>query len=185
MKLTVKSRLGARKSEAKQSRRQGEIPAVVYSPGQPNALVVVNEAEFGAALRGIKQGQLPTTVFTLNINNKETNVVVKDIQYHPTTYRVIHLDFQELVNGSLVRVRVPITCTHVADCAGVKLGGFLRQVIRHLKVECTPDRIPTEILVSVRDLGIKQKKRLSDLVIPEGVKPLAAMEEVVVVIAKK
>ena len=68
---------------------------------------------------------------------------------------------------------------------GIKLGGFLRQVIRHVKVECLPKNIPSEFIIDVKDLGIRQSKRLKDLAMPNGVKPLASPEEVIVVIAKR
>ncbi|MFY7843063.1 MAG: 50S ribosomal protein L25 [Rhabdochlamydiaceae bacterium] len=183
MKLTVKSRSGVRKSEVNQARRAGEIPAILYAPGEANHMLLVNEAEFSGALRQIKQGQLPTTVFYLDFEGKEHKVVVKDIQYNPVNYKVIHLDFQ-LVKDT-IKVKIPLTCVGIADCAGIKLGGSLRQVIRHLKAECPADHIPSDIKVDVKDLGIKQKKRLIDLVIPEGIKPLISLNEVVVVIAKK
>jgi large subunit ribosomal protein L25 len=98
---------------------------------------------------------------------------------------VIHLDFQEIVKGSTVKVNVPITCIGMAECAGIKLGGFLRQILRTVKVECLGDAIPKEFVIDVKDLGIRQTKRLSDLAMPKGVKPLAAMNEVLVVIAKQ
>jgi large subunit ribosomal protein L25 len=58
-------------------------------------------------------------------------------------------------------------------------------VIRHVQVKCLPKNIPTEFMVDVKDLGIRQSKRLKDLAMPSGVKPLASPEEVVVVIAKR
>jgi large subunit ribosomal protein L25 len=65
------------------------------------------------------------------------------------------------------------------------MGGFLRQVIRHIKVQCLPPQIPSSFSIDVKDLGIKQSKRLSDMVIPQGVKPLAKMDEVVAVVSKR
>ncbi|MBS3904520.1 MAG: 50S ribosomal protein L25/general stress protein Ctc [Simkania sp.] len=185
MKLNASERKHEKKSETAALRRAGKIPAVLYSPGNPNALIHVDAAEFKAILRGIKQGRLSTTTFVLNIGNKERKAIVKDIQYHPTTYDVIHLDFQELIKGTSVSVKVPISCTGVADCVGIKLGGFLRQVIRTVKVECPSETIPSEFIIDVKDLGIRQTKRLSDLTMPKGVKPLAAMKEVLVVIARR
>jgi large subunit ribosomal protein L25 len=98
---------------------------------------------------------------------------------------VSHIDFEELFEDVPVSVKVPIQCIGVADCVGVKLGGFLRQIIRHVKVECLPKQIPQNFLVDVQDLGIRQAKKLSDIAIPKGVKPLAKMDEVVVVVSKR
>lgn len=185
MKLSANERKSQTKSDILQLRRAGKIPAILYAPGQQGQTLSVDNAEFKAAMREIKAGQLPTTVFTLDFGGKPRKAVIKDIQYHPTTYDVIHLDFQELVKDVLVNVKVPISCIGVADCVGIKLGGFLRQVIRFVKVECLPHLIPQEFVIDVKDLSIKQTKRLRDLSMPEGVKPLAPMDEVVVVIAKR
>src|SRR5690348_11485465 len=138
MKLTVKPRVGEKKSDIKQIRREGNIPAIVYSSkGQPKK-IVVDGVEFSAVLRQMQLGHLPTTLFTLVDGNAQQRVIIKDVQYDLTTYNVAHLDFAELVDDVPVSVKVPVTCTGVAECVGVKLGGFLRQVLRHIKVECLP-----------------------------------------------
>lgn len=185
MKLVAIERLSAKKGGIKQIRREGKIPAILYSAGQPNRQLVLDGAEFNAIMRSMRPGHLPTTTFVLVVNGEEKKAIVKDIQYQLTTYQVSHIDFEELVENVPVSVKVPIQCTGVADCVGVKLGGFLRQIIRHVKVECLPKHIPAEFVVDVKDLGIKQSKRLADISIPKGVKPLAKMDEVVVVIAKR
>lgn len=185
MKLSANERTSQKKSDINQLRRNGKIPAILYSPGHQGVLLALDNAEFQAAMRAIKSGQLPTTVFTLDSGGKQRKAVIKDIQYHPTTYDVLHLDLQELVKSVPVTVKVPISCTGVADCVGIKLGGFLRQVIRFVKVECLPELIPSEFVIDVKELGIKQTKRLRDLDLPKGVRPLAPMDEVVVVIAKR
>ena len=116
----------------------------------------------------MKSGHLPTTVFTLADGKTRARVIIKDIQYHLTTYNVSHIDFGELIDDVPVSVKVPVKCTGVADCVGVKLGGFLRQVVRHVKIECLPQRIPSEFMVDVKDLGIRQTKRLKDIKMPRG-----------------
>ncbi len=185
MKLTAHVRSSTKKGDTKQIRREGKIPAILYSAGKPNQSVTLDGAEFGAVLREMKPGHLGTTIFQLHIDGKERKAIIKDIQYKLTTYQVSHIDFEELFDDVPVNVKVPIQCTGVADCTGIKLGGFLRQIIRHLKVECLPKVIPAEFLVDVRDLGIKQAKKLSDITMPKGVKPLAKMDEVVVVVSKR
>ena len=185
MKLTAKVRASTKKSDTKQIRREGKIPAILYSAGHPNQQLILDGAEFSAILRQMKSGHLGTTVFNLHLDGKNKRAIIKDIQYQLTTYVVSHIDFEELFEDVPVSVKVPIQCTGVADCAGIKLGGFLRQVIRHVRVECLPKHIPAEFLVDVRELGIKQSRKLSDIKIPQGVKALAKMDEVVVVVSKR
>lgn len=186
MELNIKKREAERKSEAKALRRAGEIPAVIYHRSKEAEAVSVNTKEFTVLLRGVQQGRLSTTIFTI-IDDKghKRRAILKDIQYNPVTYDVIHLDFEELIHDVTVNVKVPIECVGVADCVGIKLGGFLRQVKRHLRVNCLPADIPTHFALDVSEMVLYNSKRMKDLSISEKLRPLANLSEVVVVIAKR
>ena len=169
MNLGFQKREGKNHGEIRALRRAGKIPAILYSSAGTGDKIVIDNAEFQAFLRNVKPGRLPTTVFSLETQGgKKLRAVIKDIQYEPTSYRVSHIDFEELVAGKSVEVEVPILCVGADDCTGIKLGGFLRQVIRHVKVECLPEKIPQEFIVDVKDLGIKQSRKLKDLSLPGG-----------------
>ena len=185
MKLTVSQRTGKKKSDIKSIRREGNVPAILYSPNHEPETLTIDGSEFAAVLREMKPGHLATTIFVLVQGNKERKAIVKDIQYNLPNYNVTHLDFEELSDKVPVSVKVPVSFTGVMDCVGIKLGGFLRQVSRFVKVQCLPKNIPSEFQIDVKDLGIRQSKRLSDLSMPAGVKPLARTDEVIVVIAKQ
>lgn len=186
MKLHTVKRTAKNKCEAKKLRREGSIPAVLYVKEKAGETLAIPSSEFNAILRNIKPGHLPTTIFTL-VDEKglEQRVVIKDIQYQITTYHVIHLDFEALADDSKINVKIPIECVGQADCVGVKLGGVLRQVIRHLPVRCFPKDLPPFFELDVQELGLRQSKRLKDLVLPNTIRPLTNMEEVVAVIVKR
>ena len=99
--------------------------------------------------------------------------------------RILHIDFEELHDDTVVLVKIPVVCTGVADCVGVKLGGVLRQVIRQVKVRALPKDIPNEFSINVRDLGLGQTKRLNEITIPPGVLPVTDLKEVAVVIGRR
>ncbi len=186
MELKVAKRATERKSQAKQGRVEGLIPAVVYSKGESGDSIFVDGQVFRGALNKLVKGRLSTLVFTLVAEDgSERKAVVKDIQYHVTTYAIVHLDFQEVHDDVEVNLNIPIECKGVADCVGIKHGGVLRQVIRHIRVRCLPRDIPEFFELDVAALEMKQTKRLSDLAIPSGVRPLANLNEVAVVIAKR
>lgn len=186
MELQVRKRKGERKSEAKQLRREGNIPAIIYHRSKPAEMVSVSNVEFGALLRSVKQGRLPTTIFTLVDESKNTRrAILKDIQYYPTNYQVIHLDFEELVDGIPVNIKVPIECTGIADSAGLKLGGVLRQVIRHVRINCLPENIPEQFSLDIREMVMADCKKVKDLNIPNNVRLLVNPNEVVVTIVKR
>lgn len=186
MKLKTIKRSANNKCEAKKLRREGYIPAVLYVKEKEGETLAISANEFGSYLRHVKPGHLPTSIFKLvDDKGKERPVVIKEIQYEITTYAVSHLDFEELSPDHKINVKVPIECIGQAECMGIKLGGVLRQVIRHVRVRCLPKDLPSFFELDVRELGLSQTKRLSDLQIPETVRPLADLKEVAAVIVKR
>lgn len=186
MKLQVKTRTTEKKSVANEMRRAGNIPAVLYSKTSKNITLEVNGDEFRAHMRHIQKGSLSNTVFTLTDESGKTfKAIVKEIQYHITSYRIQHLDLVELFDDQLVSLNIPIHFQGSADCAGVKLGGVVRQVIRKVKIQCLPKHIPSHFDIHVGELELGQSKRLSSISLPGNVKTLMNLNEVAVVIAKR
>lgn len=186
MKLKTISRSTEKKSENKKLRREGLIPSIIYTRGKDAESIAVDRIEFGSLLRKVQSGRLSTTIFTLvGEDGKERRAIVKDIQYKPTNYEVIHLDFEELIDKLPINVKVPIECTGIVDCIGVKLGGVLRQVIRHVRVRCLPKDIPNAFQIDVKTLNQRESRRLKDIEIPKTIRPLVDLNEVAVLIAKR
>jgi len=185
MKLNITERSIEKKREPNRIRRNGDIPAVMYSREMEPKTLVVKGADFGAALREIPKGRLSSTVFTLvDESGKEVQALVKDIQYHSTTYQILHLDFEILKSTVPVKVKIPIECTGEIDCIGVKLGGFLRRVMRSVQVLCLPKDILPVFEVDVSNLGLNKFLKLSDLSIPDTMTRLDK-DTVAVVVAKR
>lgn len=186
LKLSIKNRPAEKKSQAKSLRREGLIPAVIYHRSKEAETVSLNGTEFTTILRNLVPGRLSTSIFILTLEDGSSRkAILKDIQYNPVNYEVIHLDFEELIDKVHVSVKVPIEFLGVADCTGIKLGGFLRQVKRHMKVNCLPEHIPSHFQIDIRDMKLYDSKRIGDLAIPETLRPLTKLSDVVVVIAKR
>lgn len=186
MELKISHRKTKKKNEVMQARRAGLIPAIVYKQGKEGESIIIESAAFGAFLRKLKPGHLPTTRLKLvDEQGKVRQAIIKDIQYHPTTYNVLHLDFLELVEDAEISVKVPIECIEVPSCVGIKQGGVLRQVLRYARVRCLPKHLPESFSIDVKEMGIGQVRRLRDLVLAKGVQLLDNMTEVAVVIAKR
>lgn len=186
MKLSIVQRKAGKKSSAKVLRREGKIPAILYGPRQESGHpIAVERAEIDALLRATPSQLLSTTVLELLEGEKSMRVIVKEVQYHPVTYAILHIDFFLVEDDLPLTVNVPIQLVGTAECAGVKLGGFIRQVIRFLKVKCRLKDLPREFILDIQALGLSEVKRLSDIALPKEVRPLAKMNEVAVVIAKK
>lgn len=183
--MTVQKRPTGKEGRAHQLRREGSIPGILYGQGQTPIPIYAKADELRMILRNLRPGLLATTVFELVEGSKKHRAIVKDVQYHVATYEVEHIDFALVSEDKLVEVNAPIRLVGAADCVGVKLGGFLRQVIRTLKVSCLPKDIPQEFTIDVSNLNIGQKKTLADIAIPSNIRPLAKMGGVAVVVGKK
>ena len=186
MKLQVFKRSADKKSETSKLRRAGHIPATIYQKGKNAENIAILSNEFAALLRQVQPGRLSTQIITLvDDKGNENRAILKEIQRNIVTYEIIHLDFEELNDKQTIGVKVPVECTGVADCVGVKLGGAVRQVIRYVKVRCLPKDIPTAFYVDVKNLNIGEARRLSELDIPNTVRPIADLNEVAVAIVKR
>lgn len=186
VEISIASRQRQNKGEAKRLRRGGTLPAVIYSEGKTPESISLQTVDFETALRNIRPGFLPTTTFKLvDSKGKSRRAIIKDIQYAVTTYNVMHMDFLELHDDKSVSLKVPVECTNQVDCIGVKLGGFLRTIMRHLKVKCLPTNIPTHFEIDVKELNVNQFRKVKDLAIPAGVSYLGRQDDVVVSVVKK
>lgn len=186
MKLQVSKRNLLKKSETKRIRREGGIPCALYVRGKATDNMIVKGSEFSILMRELQPGRLSTAIFTLaDEHGKTRKAILKEIQYEPTTYAVLHLDFEELFDDVKVKLKVPVECSGVVDCVGIKLGGVLRQVLRHVRVSCLPKDIPAAFQLDVKNLALFESKRLSEIEMPETVRPMVNLNEVAVVIAKR
>lgn len=185
MELAFSKRGLDKKLEVKRARRKGEIPGILYCRGKKGETIIVDANEFKKLIRKIPQGFLSTTVFTLKSEEKVYKAILKDVQYNVTSYEPIHLDFEELKADEKVTVNVPIQCTGVAECAGVKLGGVLKQIKRTVRVKCLSDAIPSHFELDVKELTMGHVKRLGDIAFPDGVEPIGDMKTAAIVIGKQ
>jgi large subunit ribosomal protein L25 len=186
VEIHIKKRTGATKGETGRLRADGMVPAVIYAHGKTAENICLNAVAFDTVLRNLQSGFLPTTIFSLvGEDGKKRRAIIKDIQYQVTTYKVIHLDFLELQDKVMVEFNVPVECLGQTDCVGVKAGGFLRSLMRHVKVRCLPAHIPSHFEIDVRNLGLNQVKRTSELAIPAHVQVLARPDDVIVTVVKR
>jgi len=158
-------REGNGKGSARTLRAAGRIPAVIYGHGREPQSLSIDTRELEKLLGHISA---ENTVIDLSIDGRSSRTLIREIQRHPFKRQILHVDFQELVAGEKVTVRVPIVLMGVP--AGVRLdGGMLDQITRELEVEVDPANIPNHIEVDVTELTIGSSIHVSDLNLPAGV----------------
>jgi large subunit ribosomal protein L25 len=148
-------RSGLGKKATKAVRREGKIPCVLYGGDEITHFAV----EFND-IRGL----IYTPDFKLaeiDLDGKKVKAIVKDIQFHPVTDEIRHIDFLRLVDGQTVKVEVPIRFKGVSP--GVRGGGKLQQKLRRAKIKTTPENLVGELKVDISSLELNQSIRVSDI----------------------
>lgn len=143
------------KKDAKLNRRSGMVPCVIYG-GKEQVHFVADEKMLAKVMH------TPVTyIFNLNINGKEYSTIIQDVQYHPVTDRMLHVDFKEIVPEKPVTLSIPIKITGTAP--GVLRGGRLLKKMRKLAIKALVQHLPDDVTVSIDNLEIGDSIKVSDM----------------------
>ncbi len=155
IEIKVKSRKETGKKDAKRLRKDDMVPCVVYG-GKENILVYAHENDFRHIV------YTPDVfLITLDVEGDKHMVVMQDIQFHPVTDKLIHIDFVEAFEDKPVVVSLPIKLTGSAE--GIIAGGKLRQVKRYLKVKGLIKDLPEILNIDITNLNIGDSIKVADL----------------------
>jgi large subunit ribosomal protein L25 len=165
LKATVRKTTG--NSPARQLRRGGQIPAVLYGPQTESVLLSVNVKALEQIL---KKGNIGSLILSLVIQNgkKLTKpAMIKELQSHPVSGNFIHIDFYEIDLQRKINVMIPVVTT--GNSKGVELGGLLQIVRREIEVLCMPGDIPEAIEIDITDLDIGDSLHVAEIPLGENV----------------
>lgn len=163
--LSAVVRSSGGKGTARKLRAAGEIPATIYGHGRDPQSLTVNAHVVNKLLEKISY---TTTVIELDVNGTMARTLIRELQRHPVKRNILHIDFQELVAGEKITVRVPLK--FVGTPEGVRTGGgILDETIRELHITVDPANIPNHIDVDVSGLQVGKSLHIRDVVIPPGV----------------
>ncbi len=153
--VSAAKRVDLGKKEAKLSRAAGNVPCVIYG-GKTNQHFA------------IKENALNNLVYTPNvysvaidIEGAIINALIKDVQFHPVTDRILHVDFIELVPGQEVNTKIPVVFN--GNAIGVMNGGKLRKTLRKLSVRATPENLPDNVTLEISEMKIGEKIYVRDV----------------------
>ena len=171
--LSGSLRANVGKKDAKALRNEGLVPCVLYGQGEQTHFAV-------------KRVPLEKLVFSpdvyqieLDIDGKKAKAIIRELQQHPTKDTVQHIDFLELNDAKEVRVKLPVRLS--GSSRGVREGGKLMQVFRHMQCKGLPSALPEEINIDISPMRIGHSFRVSNIEIP-GVKILDPANAVVVAV---
>lgn len=177
--LSASARAAVGKGVARSLRREGRLPAVIYGHARQALSLSVSAREFDRLLERVAA---ENTVIELDIDGSMSRTLIREIQRHPVKRNVLHVDFQELVAGERVVVRIPLVLQGVPD--GVRhSGGILSQVMQELECRVDPLNMPDHIDVDVTSIAIGHSIHVSEITIPEGIEVLDEPESTIAVVA--
>jgi large subunit ribosomal protein L25 len=170
LKATARPRAG--KGAARQARREGNVPAVIYGDNQSPEIIAL---EYNELWKQILKGHFTASVFDIDIAGKgKIRVIPRDVQVDPVKDFPIHVDFLRVGKDGIIRVAVPVKFTNEALSPGLKRGGILNIVRHEVEVFCPYDRIPEAFEINLEGLEIGKSIHISAVELPDGVSPVIA-----------
>ena len=155
--LEAKPRKKGARSTLSKLRNEGQLPAVIYGYNVDNKPVTVDYKEMAKAVQ--KFGR--TSVFKIDLEGKQINAVLTDIQRCALKGTVKHVDLLSINMAEELEVDVPVTV--IGEAAGVKEGGVLMQPVRELKIKVKPSDIPESIEVDASNVGIHESISVAEI----------------------
>ena len=165
-KLDVDIRKEQGTSAARRTRLRGRVPAVLYHSGLEATPLSMDKKSLYKAL---KTGQM---IFEVTVEEKPQFVLLKEIQYHPVTDEVIHIDLQKVKEDEKISLEVVIRS--VGESQGVKLGGILVQLLNSVTIKCKPSEIPEFLEIDVAEMEMNTNLFVKDITLPQDVEMITA-----------
>ena len=178
LNVEVRDRTGT--GGARETRRAGMVPGVLYGGDKDPVAIAVKSNEFRKALY---TGKLLGHLVTLKYGKETQPVIAKAIEMHPVTDEPVHFDLYRVDAHQTIKIAVPVHFKNQEGSPGLKRGGTLNIVRHEVELNCPADHIPEEIMVDVTGLDIGDTIRISSLPMPEGATPAMERDAVVATIA--
>ena len=179
-KLEVQQRDTFGKQSARELRRKGGLPAVLYGRAQGTVSIQLNARTFNQFLRTYGEN----VIINMVIGEAESEtVVIKEIQRHPVEkHTLVHADFIRISLDEPVTSAVPVVLE--GNPPGVQEGGVLEFPLRHVSLHCLPMRTPTDISVDVGELDIGDSIYVGDLSLDEDIEILDDLQRIIATVSQ-
>jgi len=173
---TVRS--GTGKGAARQARREGLVPGVVYGGGEEPIAINV---KFNELLKQLKAGKFLSTLFNLKLEGHDDyRVICRGVQRHVVKDLPAHIDLMRLHRNSRVNLHIPVTFTNEETSVGLKRGGVLTVVRADIELKVTAGNIPASIEIDLEDLDVGDVVTISSIKLPEGTRPMITDRDFVI-----
>lgn len=160
------------KGASRRLRHAGKIPAIIYGGSKANKPTSISFAE-NFVTRVLQDDSIYNSILTINVDGAEEPCIIKDMQRHPATGMVSHIDLQRAKKNTKLIKRVPFDFVGAELAPGVKLGELMTFMQKDVEIRCLSQNLPASITIDVSKMVSGENMRLSDLTIPKGVEIIA------------
>lgn len=162
----AESRGQSGKSAARNVRRQGKVPAVIYGGHAEPQMLVLSHNE---VVKHLVHEAVYSHILDVTVDGKSEKAILKGVQRHPAKAQVMHMDFLRVSMSEAFKVHVPLHFINEDTSVGGKKGGIAAHSMVDVEVSCLPSALPEYIEVNLAGLDIGESIHLSDLILPAGV----------------
>jgi large subunit ribosomal protein L25 len=181
IKVVANKRAKPGTAESRRLRIQGMVPAVIYNDKAESSPIQVNGHDFTMLLRGHSNTSL---LMTMDLDGAEKKVLVREVQRHPVSGNLVHVDFFEVSMTKKMRVDLPLVL--MGEPQGVTIGGgVLQHLLRSVTVECLPGDLVEEITIDVSGMQIGQSLSAGDIVMNPNVTLITAKDVAVATVSEQ
>lgn len=154
-KLDISERTETRSKGSKVLRREGLIPGVLYYSGEKNVNITVDKS---VLFHAMQSGQ---RIFEIDQDGESQYTMIKELQYHPVTDAIIHIDLMRVRRSEKMTISVPLVL--VGEAIGIKEGGVLSQSMTQIEISCFPTDVPEHIEIDIEDLEMNSARSVTDI----------------------
>ena len=154
-KLEISNRIDTGTKGAKKDRKRGLVPGVLYYSGEEATNISIKKSNL---LRAMNSGQ---RIFEISQDGENQYTMLKEVQYHPVTDDVIHIDLMRVRRSEKMNISVPIHL--VGESKGVKEGGILTQSLTQVEISCYPTDVPEQIELNIDQLELNSGLSVGDI----------------------
>jgi large subunit ribosomal protein L25 len=166
--LIAEARTGTGKGAARQARREGKVPGIVYGGGDDPLPIQI---PFNVLLKNLKAGRFLSTLFNLKVEGQEdVRVICRNVQRDVIKDLPTHVDFMRLRRTSKVSLFIPVEVLGEDNCPGIKQGGSLTMVRPEVELRVTAGDIPEQITINIEGLEIGDTITIASVDLPDGAK---------------
>ncbi|MBT6284743.1 MAG: 50S ribosomal protein L25/general stress protein Ctc [Rhodospirillaceae bacterium] len=157
---------GVGKGSARQARRDGQVPAVIYGNKEEPVLLTL---ERRVLIKELDNPQFFIQLIDVEVDGAKHRVLPRDVQFHPVSDTPMHVDFLRFDPKRKISANVPVVFEGEDESPGLKSGGVLNIVRYEVEVLCTADNIPPELILQLAGLDVGDSMHASAVTLPTGV----------------